>query len=436
MATESRVRGSTVADAVGATLAAHGIDTVFGVIGSGNFVATNALCADGATFFAARHEHGAVCMADGWSRATSRVGVASVHQGPGLTNAMTALAEAAKSATPLLLLAGDTPAAALGSNFRVDQHDLVASVGAIAERIHAPETAAADAARALHRAASERRPVVLMLPIDVQAAGAPTDTPLPPRRALPRPPAPAPEAVREAAQLLAGAQRPVLIGGRGAVTADAGAAIATLARRAGALLATSAPAKGLFAGDPFDLGISGGFASPLAAELLMEADVVLAFGARLNPWTTQHGRLFGPGATVVKVDAEPAALGMHRPADLAIVGDAALDGRSDRCRDRAPAGPAHRRDGVAYRGAALARRALRRRGHRRHDRPAHPVDRAERPPPRRPRGRLRLRRLPGLARLLPRRRRRTAAGRSRTPSRPSASGCRPRSASRPPDPIA
>src|SRR5262245_12808471 len=84
VATESRVRGSTVADAVGATLAAHGVDTVFGVTGSGNFVVTNALCADGATFVAARHEHGAVCMADGWARSTGRVGVASVHQGPGL----------------------------------------------------------------------------------------------------------------------------------------------------------------------------------------------------------------------------------------------------------------------------------------------------------------------------------------------------------------
>jgi thiamine pyrophosphate-dependent acetolactate synthase large subunit-like protein len=116
----------------------------------------------------------------------------------------------------------------------------------------------------------------------------------------------------------------VLLGGRGAAAGGAGPAIAALGERSGALLATSAPAKGLFAGDPFDLGISGGFASPLATELLAQADVVIAFGARLNPWTTQHGRLFGPGATVVKVDADRAALGLHRPADVAVVGDAAL----------------------------------------------------------------------------------------------------------------
>jgi len=319
----ARTRTRSVADAVGETLAAHGAGTVFGVVGSGNFVVTNAMRAAGCPFVAARHEGGAVCMADGWARATGRVGIASVHQGPGLTNAITALAEAAKSGTPLLVLAGDTPAAALGSNFRVDQHDLVASVGAVAERIHGPATAAADAARALHRARAERRPVVLMLPIDVQAAEAP-DGPPPPPLALPRPTAPDAGAVQEAAALLRAAQRPVIVAGRGAVAADAGPAAEALGARAGALLATSAPAKGLFTGLPYDLGICGGFASPFAAELLAEADLVLALGARLNPWTTQHGRFFGPGTTVVKVDADAAALGTHVPADLAIVADARL----------------------------------------------------------------------------------------------------------------
>src|SRR5205814_8118087 len=104
--------------------------------------------------------------------------------GPGLTNAMTGIAEAAKSRTPLVVLAGETPAAALTSNFRIDQHDLVESAGAIADRVHSPKTAADDAQRAYQRAQTERRPVVLMLPIDIQpqpAAGTePTQPPLPP----------------------------------------------------------------------------------------------------------------------------------------------------------------------------------------------------------------------------------------------------------------
>ncbi|HYM58648.1 MAG TPA: thiamine pyrophosphate-binding protein, partial [Solirubrobacteraceae bacterium] len=180
-----------MADSVGGALGRLGVDTVFGVTGSGNFVVTNALIAEGAAFHAARHEGGAICMADGWARVTGRVGVCSVHQGPGLTNTMTGLAEAAKASTPVLVLAGDTPAAARLSNFRIDQHALVESVGAAAERVHSPASAAQDAARALRRAAAERRPVVLMMPIDLSAqpAAEPDGAPaaLPPLPAAPRP---------------------------------------------------------------------------------------------------------------------------------------------------------------------------------------------------------------------------------------------------------
>ena len=146
-----------------------------------------------------------------WPTATrgsvGRVGICSVHQGPGLTNTMTGLTEAAKSRTPLLVLAGETPAAALTSNFRIDQHDLVESVGAIADRVHSPKTAADDAQRAYQRAQIERRPVVLMLPIDIQpqpaATTEPTQPPLPP---IP-PPEPAKDAIRAAAQALQAATK-------------------------------------------------------------------------------------------------------------------------------------------------------------------------------------------------------------------------------------
>jgi thiamine pyrophosphate-dependent acetolactate synthase large subunit-like protein len=319
----------TAAEVVGSTLARLGVDTAFGLMGSGNLVATNALVAGGATFHAARHEGGAVAMADGWARATGRVGVASVHQGPGLTNTLTALGEAAKARTPLLVLAGETPAAARRSNFRIDQHDLVASVGAVAERLHAPSSAAADAARALRRAEAERRPVVLMLPIDLQAqAAGEDDAPAPASAPLPARPSPAAEAIAAAAALLAAARRPVIVGGRGAVLADGREALQALGARVGALLATSAVAHGLFSGDPYNLGISGGFASPLAAELLPQADVVLAFGATLNHWTTRHGGLIGDGARVIQVDLDPSAIGANRPADVGIVGDVAATARA------------------------------------------------------------------------------------------------------------
>jgi thiamine pyrophosphate-dependent acetolactate synthase large subunit-like protein len=314
---------TTVADVVGATIAAQGVVDAFGVIGSGNLVATNALSAGGARFHHARHEGGAVCMADGYARVTGRVGVVSVHQGPGLTNTMTGLAEAAKSRTPMLVLAGETPAAALTSNFRVDQHDLVESVGAIADRVFSPASAAGDAQRAYQRAVVERRPVVLMMPIDIQAVSAPAAATVTPSALPPlAPPAPAPEAIEAAARVLAEAKRPAIIAGRGAVIADAGDELEALGARIGAVLATAAPANGLFAGLPYALGISGGFASPLAAELLPSADAVLIVGASANHWTTKHGAMIGPDATVIQVDVDPRAIGRNRAVDVAVLGDA------------------------------------------------------------------------------------------------------------------
>ena len=237
-ATDSDSRqDSSVADVVGATIAAQGVRDAFGVLGSGNLVVTNALVRHGATFHHARHEMSATCMADGYARVTGRVGVVSVHQGPGLTNTMTGLTEAAKSRTPVLVLAGESPAAALTSNFRIDQHDLVESVGAIADRVHSARTAADDAARAYQRAVTERRPVVLMLPIDIQPQPAvqtePSRPPMPPLS----PPEPSPDAIRHATEIIIKAQRPAIIAGRGAVLANAGAELERLGDTIGAVLA-------------------------------------------------------------------------------------------------------------------------------------------------------------------------------------------------------
>ena len=327
MSTVAGRRLESVADVVGATIAAAGVTDAFGVIGSGNLVVTNALCAGGARFHHARHEGGAICMADGYARVSGRVGVCSVHQGPGLTNTTTGLTEAVKSRTPLLVLAGESPAAALNSNFRIDQAGLAEAVGAAADRVTSARTAADDAQRAYQRAEIERRPVVLMLPIDIQPqppeGTEPRQAPLPP---LPTPD-PSPQAVAAVADALQRAQRPIIIAGRGAVLAGARDALEGLAFRTGALLATSAPAHGLFTGLPYALGISGGFASPFAAQLLAEADLVLAAGASLNMWTTRHGALIAPGAAVAQIDVEARAFGRHRPADLTVLGDVAATAR-------------------------------------------------------------------------------------------------------------
>ena len=310
----------TVAAAIGAALADRGVRHVFTLLGSGNFVVTNALRDAGAAVVSARHEGAATTMADAYARVTGEMGVVTLHQGPGLTNATTGIAEAAKSRTPLLVLAADTAGAAVHSNFRLDQAGLAASVGAGVERLHGPASALADALRAHRRALVERRPIVLSLPLDVQAAPCPPQPP-PAQALLPAPVRPSATAVSALADLVARAERPLVLAGRGAVLAGAREPLERLADATGALLATTAVAAGLFAGSPWDLGISGGFAAPAAAELLAQADLVLAFGAALTVWTTRHGRLLGPGATVVQVDVDAEALGAHARVDLGVVGD-------------------------------------------------------------------------------------------------------------------
>jgi thiamine pyrophosphate-dependent acetolactate synthase large subunit-like protein len=345
----------TIAETVGRTVAALGCRQVFGVIGSGNFVVTRAMVGAGAGFVAARHETAAVTMADAWARVTGEVGVATVHQGPGFTNALTALAEAAKSRTPLLVLAGDTSAAAVRSNFRVDQAAIAAAVGAVPERIHTPASAVADVIRAHRRAALERRTVALMLPLDVQAASpdpAAAAATVPPLGLLTRT-QPSAEAVEAVANLLAAARFPAIVAGRGAVLADARGPLEELAELTGAVLATSAVANGLFAGNPYALGISGGFASPVAARVLAQADLVVAAGASLNMWTTRHGGLIGDHAKVLQIDNDVEAIGAHRPVDLGIVGDvgATASALADALRRREHANAGFRTDEVA---AALA----------------------------------------------------------------------------------
>lgn len=315
-----------VAEAVGRALAAQGVEVVFGVVGSGNFAVTNALVAGGARYVAARHECGAATMADAYARVSGKVGACTVHQGPGLTNAMTGITEAAKSRTPMLLLAADTGAAGVRSNFRVDQAGLASAVGATAERIATPATAVSDALRALRRAVVERRTVVLNLPLDIQLAECPDPiVPLPaPSPEAPRPGAASVEAV---ADLLAVAHRPVFVAGRGAVLSGARVDLERLADRVGALLTTSAVANGLFVGSPWSLGICGGFASAVAAELIRESDLVVGFGASLTMWTTRHGRLIGPDATVVQIDLDDESLGAHHRVDLGVVADVAATAR-------------------------------------------------------------------------------------------------------------
>ncbi|MFE6894026.1 thiamine pyrophosphate-binding protein [Streptomyces sp. NPDC057694] len=314
-----------VAEVVGRTLVAAGVEQVFGVVGSGNFHVTNAMAAAGARFVATRHEGGAATMADAYARVSGTVAALSVHQGCGLTNALTGIGEAAKSRTPLVVVAAE--ASQPRSNFYVDQPALAEALGAHSARVTSAADAVAQTRAAVALAVHERRTVVLNLPLDVQTqevTGADTAlaavAPPVPRAAV----EPAADDIAALADILTRAERPVFIAGRGARGPGARAALEPLAERCGALLATSAVARGLFHGNPWSLDVSGGFASPLAAELIEGADAVIAWGCSLTMWTTRHGRLIGPDATLVQIDDDADALGGQRPVDLGVTGDVRL----------------------------------------------------------------------------------------------------------------
>ena len=311
-----------VYEVVAETLARLGHGTLFGLLGSGNFKLADHFVRDhGGRFVWTRHEAAAVSAAHAYAHVTRRLGIATVHQGPGFTNTLTSLTQAVKERQPLLLVAGET-ARGQHVNQTIDLDAAAAAVGAAVERVRSGSTVVTDVTRAADRAQRERIPVVMPLPIDLQEEPAERAEPEP-AWPLNTPRArPAAADVAAAADLVERSERPVVIGGRGAVLADARAPLEALADRIGALLTTSLLGNGLFAGHPASLGVCGGYSSPLLERLLPDADLILAFGASLNQWTTMYGRLFGDTA-VVQCDVEPLAIGRHQPARLGLAGDAA-----------------------------------------------------------------------------------------------------------------
>ncbi|HZR53527.1 MAG TPA: thiamine pyrophosphate-binding protein [Streptosporangiaceae bacterium] len=321
-----------LATAVGEALADEGVRAAFGVVGNGNFLAVAGLMAGGARYVAARHEGGAVAMADAYYRATGHVAVCTTTYGPGLTNTATGLAEAVKHRSGLLLLTGDQPASG-PRRIDIDQAAFAAALGARTVRVTDPAAVRGTVAHALGLARRGPRPVVLSLPADLLAADVlAADVPeqnsqTASVRPLPRlvPAVHDVDADREAAldaalAALAGARRPLLLAGLGAYRSGAAQPIAALADRLGALLTTTVMADGLFRQNPWSLGICGGFASPRAARIMGEADVIVAFGASLNEFTLHGGMVFDPRATLVQVDL--AAVPTASRVDLCVTGDA------------------------------------------------------------------------------------------------------------------
>lgn len=317
----------TVAEAIGRTLAAAGVAHSFGVVGSGNFHMTNALINGGVTFTQTRNEMGAALAADAYSRLSGQVAVVSVHQGGGYLNSLTGVLEGVKAHTGMVVLAGDVERGDFVSNFALDQDGVAEAVGAIAMRVRSADQAISDAAEAVHTATIKRLPVVLSVPIDVQEELVEWSPELVPPAPVVVPSGADARSIAGLVDLLATAERPVIVGGRGAVHAKA--ELRALGAASGALLIASGGGRGIFEGDEWALDIMGGYATKGSAELVQDADLLVVFGVALTKWTARGGVLT-EGKTIVQVDDRPEAFGLHRPVTLGVLGDSEVVARAAR----------------------------------------------------------------------------------------------------------
>lgn len=296
-----------VYEAIAQSLIAEGVTDFFGLMGDGNMWLWGAMCRDPKVRgYSARHESMTVSMADGYARTTGKVGVAMVTCGPGLTQCATSLIAAYRGKTPLVLIAGEIMQGAKNSTQTMDQRRFVEASSARFHTITSIDNMAEEIAEAFYAARVHRCPVVLNLPMDLQEDDFDWDYDYRPSTLFlpPRMETPSPELLAPLIEKLIAAKRPVIIGGRGAIMAGAKDEIIKLADRIGALLATSLQGKGLFAGHPWDVGISGAFASEPTEQLLAEADFVLGVGAELGYYTTEGGLIF-PSAEVARIDIKP-----------------------------------------------------------------------------------------------------------------------------------
>ena len=315
----------TTADAIVASLLAHGVDTVFGIPGVQTYELFDAIARTGGRIrlIAPRHEQAAGYMAYGYARSTGRVGVFSVVPGPGVLNAAAAICTGYGSSVPMLCLTGQVPAAFIGSGMGhlhelPDQLATLRSLTKWAGRIEHTSDAPTLMAEAFRQATSGRpRPVAIEVPWDVFGTRAPAP---PAFVAAPiASPAPEPSAIAKAVQLLHGAARPMIMVGSGAYGASQ--PVRVLAEHLQAPVVSFRGGKGVLAADhPLSFTCGEGF------ELWSDTDVVVGIGSRMElqwfRWPDQRG-----GLKVINIDIDPMQA-VRLKSDVAIVADAAIGGEA------------------------------------------------------------------------------------------------------------
>ena len=315
----------TTEEAFVKVLQRHGIEHAFGIIGSAFMPISDLFPKAGITFWDCAHEGAGGMMADGFTRASGRMAMMIAQNGPGITNFVTAVKTAYWNHTPLLLV---TPQAAnktigQGGFQEVEQMALYQDMVAYQEEVRDPSRVAEVLERVILNARRRSAPAQINLPRDYWTQVIDIDL----REAeLPAAPAPAPAALDAAAELLSKARFPVILNGAGVVLAGAIPETVALAERLDAPVCVGYQHNDAFPGShPLFAGPLGYNGSRAGMELIAKADVVLALGTRLNPFSTLPGYgidYWPKDAKIVQVDMNPDRIGLTKKVSVGIVGDA------------------------------------------------------------------------------------------------------------------
>ncbi|MEE2945324.1 MAG: sulfoacetaldehyde acetyltransferase [Pseudomonadota bacterium] len=315
----------TTEEAFVKVLQMHGIDNAFGIIGSAMMPISDLFPAAGIKFFDCAHECNAGMMADGYTRATGKMSMMVAQNGPGITSLVTPIKTAYWNHTPLLIV---TPQAAnktigQGGFQEVEQMALLEDMVAYQEEVRDPTRMAEVLNRVILQAKRASAPAQINVPRDFWTQV--IDIELPAVVEFERPQG-GEDAVKKAAELLSNAKFPVILNGAGVVLGDAIGDSAELAERLTAPVCVGYQHNDAFPGShPLFAGPLGYNGSKAGMELIAKADVVLALGTRLNPFSTLPGYgidYWPKDAKIIQVDINPDRIGLTKPVTVGIVGDA------------------------------------------------------------------------------------------------------------------
>ncbi len=303
----------------------HGIEHAFGIIGSAMMPISDLFPEAGIKFWDCAHEVNAGMSADGYTRASGKMSMAIAQNGPGITNFVTPIMTAYWNHTPLLLV---TPQAAnktigQGGFQEVKQMEIFENCVCYQEEVRDATRIAEVLNRVIENAWRGSAPAQINVPRDYWTQVIDIDLPQPVK--LERSPG-GKEAIAQAAELLSGAEFPVILNGAGVVIGGAIEASKNLAEKLDAPVCCNYQHNDAFPGShPLAAGPLGYNGSKAAMELIAKADVVLALGTRLNPFSTLPGYgidYWPKNAKIIQVDINAGRIGLTKKVDVAIIGDA------------------------------------------------------------------------------------------------------------------